>query len=220
MNRLGKSGLAPHCARVCVTGGIACGKSLVGAILEELGAAVIDTDLVCRDLMRAGRPLCGRVAAAFGQSILGADGEIDRGRLARLVFSDAARLRRLNRLVHPAVIREVEAWLAGQAARRGRRRLAVALVPLVFEAGWDRDWDGIVCVGAPVGLQLARLRSRGLTAAAARARIAAQWPVEEKMRRADYVVFNGGGRPCVRRQVAAMVDTITRTRETRYGRHA
>ena len=194
--------------RICVTGGIACGKSMVGAVMEELGVAVIDTDLVCHDLMRAGRPLGRRVAAAFGKSILGADGEIDRRILGRIVFANPGKLKRLNRLVHPAVIRTVDNWLKKQPARRGGRHLAAVLVPLVYEAGWDMAWDRIVCVGAPACLQLERLRGRGLTAAEARVRIAAQWPVEDKMRRADCVVFNGGGRQCARRQVVKIVDAI------------
>jgi len=199
--------------RICVTGGIACGKSLVGAVLEELGVTVIDTDLVCHDLMRAGRPLGRRVAAAFGKSILGADGEIDRGGLAMIVFSNSVKLDRLNRLVHPAVIRAVAKWLKKQAVPGGRRRMVAALVPLVYEAGWDAAWDRIICVGAPAVIQMARLQSRGLTPAAARARVAAQLPVEEKMRRADYVVFNAGGFRCVRHQVVEIADTIMRNME-------
>ncbi len=196
--------------RICVTGGIACGKSLVGAVLAELGVAVIDTDLVCHDLMRVQRPLGRQVTAAFGQAILGDDGEIDRGRLGRIVFANPENLKRLNRLVHPAAIRAVNSWLRKQATRRGGRRLAAVLVPLVYEAGWDTAWDRIVCVAAPVCLQVARLRRRGLAAESARARIAAQWPVEDKMRRADYVVFNGGGRSCARRQVVNIIEAIMR----------
>jgi dephospho-CoA kinase len=192
---------------------------MVGAILEELGVPVIDTDRVCHDLMRVGRPLYRRVVAAFGQAILGAGGAIDRRALGRLVFADAGQLRRLNRLAHPAVIRTVNQWLAGQSAAPRRRRALAALVPLVFETGWDRAWDRVICVAAPAGIQMARLRQRGLSAAAARARIAAQWPVEEKMRRADFVVFNSGGRPCVRRQVLGIVRQIMRHRESWYGRN-
>ena len=202
--------------RICVTGGIACGKSLVGAALAEQGVAVIDADRVCHDQMRVGRPLYKRVVAAFGKSVVGRGGAIDRGVLGRLVFADAARLRRLNRLVHPTVIRAIEKWLKEQAA--GPRRAAAGLVPLVYETGWERAWDRIVCVAAPVNPQIARLRNRGLTAAAARARIAAQWPVEEKMRRADYVVFNSGSRACARRQVLGILAEIMRPMETKYGR--
>ena len=204
--------------RICVTGGIACGKSLVGAALAKWGVAVIDADQVCHAQMRAGRPLCKQVVAEFGKVIVGRGGAIDRGVLGRIVFADPARLRRLNRLVHPAVIREIERWLQEEAAGSRRRRAAAGLVPLVYETGWAGAWDLIVCVAAPLNLQLARLRKRGLSVKAARARIAAQWPVEEKMRRADYVVFNSGSRACARRQVLGILETIMQPAEKKYGR--
>lgn len=200
--------------RVCVTGGIACGKSLVGAVLKEAGVAVIDTDRVCHERMKAGRPLFRRVVAAFGKAIVGAGGEIDRDVLGGLVFSDAEKLKQLNRLVHPEIIRAVEVWLGSQAAGLRRRHLAAALVPLVYETGWERAWDRIICVGAPAHIQVERLKSRGLTAAEAQARIAAQWPVEEKMQRADYVVFNSGTRHCARRQIVRILEDIMQHAET------
>ncbi len=204
--------------RICVTGGIACGKNLVGAALARRGVAVLDADRVCHAAMRAGGPLARRVAAAFGPRVVGRGGAIDRRVLGRLVFADAARRRRLNRLVHPVVIRAVGRWLRERAAGARRRRAAAVLVPLVYEAGWERAWDRIVCVAAPANLQLARLRRRGVAAAGARARIAAQWPVEEKMRRADHVVFNSGSPACARRQARGILEEIMRPVEKRYGR--
>ncbi|MFH1477476.1 MAG: dephospho-CoA kinase [Verrucomicrobiota bacterium] len=106
--------------RICVTGGIACGKSLVGACLETLGVAVIEADTVCHGLMRAGTPLFPRIVAAFGRAILGSDGEIDRAALGRRVFGDAAALLRLNAILHPAAKRAIEAWVR---ARREEFRL-------------------------------------------------------------------------------------------------
>lgn len=202
--------------RVCVTGGIACGKNLVGDALVELGVPVIDADQVCHDQMKSGHPLFRRIVAVFGKVILGSDGEISRSALARRVFSNAGSLKKLNRLMHPKVIRVIEAWMRKQVA--GGHRLVAALVPLVYEAGWERAWDWIICVGAPVPLQMKRLKQRGLTASEARARIAAQWPVEEKMRRADSVVFNDGTRDCARRQTARIFKDITQHRESQHGR--
>lgn len=191
-----------------MTGGIACGKNLVGEALAARGAEVIDTDAVSHALLRNGQPLHCRVVAAFGRRILGPGGEIDRGALGRIVFADPAKRRRLERLVHPAVIRAVDRWL------RARRRLAAVLVPLAYEVGWERAWDRVVCVAAPAPVQLARLRRRGLSEAEARARIAAQWPVEEKMRRADFVVFNSGGLASARKQAARILNSIRRYEET------
>lgn len=196
---------------VCVTGGIACGKSLAGAMFAALGAVVLDTDRVCRALMRAGSPLGRRVARAFGPECLGRGGRLDRAALGRIVFGDAAKLRRLNRIVHPAVIRHVESWLARLAVGR-RRRVAVVLAPLVYEIGWERAWDRIVCVAAPERAQAARLKLRGLSAVEARRRIDAQLPVEEKMLRSDYVLFNGGARACLRRQAEMIYGDVLNLR--------
>ena len=204
--------------RVCVTGGIACGKNLIGAMLEEMGVPVIDADLVCHDLMKSGGGLYKRLVAAFGKTILGADNEINRRAMGRRVFADAAKLKRLNRLVHPEVIRAIDAWIGAQAPGAGRRRMVAALVPLVYEAHWERAWDWIICVGAPMSVQIARLKSRGLTELEARVRIAAQWSVDEKMKRADYVVFNAGTPECARRQIARIFDDMMQHMEKKHGR--
>jgi len=211
---------AGRLARICVTGGIACGKNLAGATLAKLGVPVIDADQVCHAMMQSGGPFFKRLVAAFGEGIVGSDGEIDRGFLGRRVFADEKELKRLNRLAHPGVMRTIEAWIVEQAGGgAGRLGIIVALVPLVYEAEWERAWDWIICVGAPMSVQVERLKLRGLTPAEARARIAAQWPVEEKMRRADYVVFNGGTPDCARRQTVRIFDDIVQHMEKKHGRN-
>ena len=205
--------------RVCVTGGIACGKNLIGDFLAEQGVPVIDADRVCRDLMKSGTPLFTRLMAVFGESILGAGGEINRSALGCRVFADSEKLKELNRLVHPEVIRAIEAWIGQQSVGVGRRLVVAALVPLVYEAQWEGAWDRIICVAAPVSVQIERLQRRGLTGSEARMRIAAQWPVEEKMRRADYVVFNGGTRACARRQAVRICDDVMQHMEKKHGRN-
>ena len=231
--------------RICVTGGIACGKSLVGAYLEARGVAVIDADAVCHGLMRAGTPVFQGIVDAFGREILGSDGGIDRAVLGRRVFGDAAALGVLNALLHPAAQSAIEEWvLARQAEARlrqgfgGQARLqpvaaisdpksavrnkkseiinsaqgwrggAVAVIPLLYEAAWEAAWDRVVCVGAPMALQQKRLRAKGFTEKEAHDRIAAQWPVEEKMKRADYVIFNAGTRVCAQRQTDQVMQHI------------
>ncbi|MFA5043919.1 MAG: dephospho-CoA kinase [Kiritimatiellia bacterium] len=221
--------------RICVTGGIACGKSLVGACLETLGVAVIDADTVCHDLMRVGMPLFAPIVSAFGGGILAPDGEIDRRSLGRRVFGDAAALDRLNALLHPAARDAIEDWVR---ARREEARLqpvaavgnrqseiknqkskiinsahgwrggAAAIIPLLYEAAWEAAWDRVICVSAPLALQLERLRSKGFTEKEAHDRIAAQWPVEEKVERADYVVFNAGTPACAQMQTVQIMQCI------------
>ena len=214
--------------RLCVTGGIACGKSLVGARLEALGVAVIEADTVCHGLMRAGTPLFSQIVAAFGRAILAPDGDIDRAVLGRRVFGDAVALGRLNAIMHPAAQAAIEAWVL---ARREEARLqsaatisnqksaisnsaqgwhggVVAIIPLLYETAWEAAWDRVICVSAPIALQRERLRSKGFTEKEIHDRMAAQWPVEEKMKRADYVVFNAGTQVCAQRQIVKVMQHI------------
>ncbi len=197
--------------QLCLTGGIACGKSLAGDMLKTLKVPVIDADQVCRDLMQSNKALLKRLIALFGKAVLGANGKIDRAALGRLVFADTKKLNTLNRLVHPQARRNIESWLKEQSG--DRQRIVAVLVPLVYEAQWERKWDKIICVSAPITMQIARLRQRGLTAAAAKARIAAQWPVTKKMLRADYVVFNSGTPEYMRRQLISIIKDITQHME-------
>ena len=190
MSRTSDQGTA-RARRVAVTGGIACGKTAVARILGRLGAAVWEADAAAHRLLRRGTPVYARVVRRFGPGILRADGEIDRRQLGRRVFAAARERRALNALVHPAVIRALRAWLAEQ---RRRGRPAVAVVPLLFEAGLGRGWDAVICVATGRAEALRRLRQRGLSACAARQRLEAQWPLARKIRRADVVLWNKGTR--------------------------
>jgi dephospho-CoA kinase len=210
--------------RICVTGGIACGKSLVGVYLDALGVAIIEADTVCHGLMRAGTPLFSQIVAAFGRAIMAPDGEIDRAVLGRRVFGDAAALGRLNALLHPAAQGAIEAWVL---ARREEARLNIgqgwrggvaAIIPLLYETAWEAAWDRVICVSAPMALQQKRLRSKGFTEKEAHDRMAAQWPVEEKMKRADYVVFNAGMQVCAQRQTVQVMQHIGNPVEKSDGR--
>ena len=222
--------------RICITGGIACGKSLVGEILAEQGVPVREADDVCHELMTSDVDLRRRLIDAFGRDIVTPDGGIDRQKLGQLVFVDPDRLVVLNRLVHPPARRAIASWMAqrqaeaaSQAEAAGRVEAAVvtgcgwrggaaAVVPLVYEAEWENNWDWIVCVGSPAPLQIERLKIRGLSEKEARSRLAAQLPVEEKMRRAHSVIFNTGTRQCVRRQTEQWFHNLINQRESSYGR--
>ncbi|MDD5679320.1 MAG: dephospho-CoA kinase [Kiritimatiellae bacterium] len=210
--------------RLCVTGGIACGKSLVGAYLEAIGVAVIDADAVCHGLMRAGAPLFGQIVAAFGREILAPDGGIDRAVLGRRVFGDATALGRLNALLHPAARDAIERWVLArrEEARRnmgpGWRGGVAAIIPLLYEAAWEAAWDRVICVAAPIALQRERLRSKGYTEEEVHNRLAAQLPVEEKMKRADYVVFNAGTLSCAQIQTVQVMQQIVNHVENSDGR--
>ena len=172
-----------------MTGGIACGKSTVADFWRRWGAETLDADDVAHALIVPGGAAVAAVLDAFGPAVRAADGGIDRERLGRIAFADPAARRRLEALLHPAVIRRMRAWAEG-VRREGRR--GVAVVPLLFEAGMEKEWDAVVCVASDEQTMLERLAARGLSPAEAKARIASQWPVREKMARADRVIENNG----------------------------
>ena len=185
--------------RVGLTGGIACGKTVVRQLLEGRGAFTIDADEIVHRLMGSGTNLTGRIAEAFGPDVLSPSGAVDRSRLGRIVFSDPAERAKLNALVHPEVIRE-EKRLLREAEDRG---VAVAVVDaaLMIEAGTYRDYDRLLVVHCPRALQLERLVARGLTSAEASRRVDAQMPVEEKKAYADCLIDTSGSLADTERQV-------------------
>ena len=172
-----------------MTGGIACGKSTAADFWRRRGAETLDADDVAHALIAPGGAAVAAVVDAFGPAVRAADGGVDRARLGRIAFADEAARRRLEALLHPAVIRRMRAWADG-IRRAGQR--GVAVVPLLFEAGMEKEWDAVVCVAADEKTMLERLAARGLSPAEAKARIASQWPVREKRTRADRVIENNG----------------------------
>ncbi|GLJ78804.1 dephospho-CoA kinase [Microbacterium imperiale] len=177
---------------IALTGGIASGKSTIARRLEEHGAVVIDADAIVRDVQRPGSEVLERIAAEFGAQVLAPSGELDRAALAAVVFSDAAARERLNAIVHPAVRsesqRRFDAALAAQ-----EDAVVVYDVPLLVEARVDDPWDLIVVAHAPAAVRADRLqRLRGMTAAQAADRIAAQVPDEQRLAIADVVIDTSG----------------------------
>ncbi len=177
--------------KVGLTGGIGSGKSAVSALLAERGAVVVDADRIAREVVAAGTPGLARVVQRFGADLLLADGELDRPALGRRVFGDPAELADLNALVHPLVGERTVA-LFEQAEADGARVL-VHDVPLLVENGLAPAYDVVVVVAAEPATQLDRLvRLRGMAGADARARVAAQAPLADKLAVATHVVHNDG----------------------------
>jgi len=177
-----------------LTGGIATGKSTVAAMLASRGAAVVDADLLAREVVEPGSPGLVAVAAAFGAEVLTATGRLDRARLAAIVFADPASRRRLEEITHPLIHARIDERVAAAAA--ARPPLVVAQVPLLFEIGGQSAYpDGVLLVYADAATQLRRLHERdGLSEEAARLRLAAQLPIERKRKLATWVIDNGGRR--------------------------
>ncbi|MEO7259987.1 MAG: dephospho-CoA kinase [Jatrophihabitantaceae bacterium] len=175
---------------VGLTGGIGSGKSTVATRLAQLGAVVIDSDQLAREVVAVGSPGLARVVERFGPDVLAPDGSLDRPRLGQLVFSDPAALADLNAIVHPLVRARSEA-LSSQAAAGGAAAV-VHDIPLLVENQLAAGYDTVIVVEAPLELRLQRLAGRGLDAETARARIAAQASDGQRRAVADIVLDNSG----------------------------
>ena len=170
-----------------LTGGIASGKSTVARILQKHGSAIIEADLLAHEFLKPENPVSQKVVEEFGGEILGADGRIDRARLGEIVFGHPEKLARLNALIHPLVLREIERRLA-ELARPGGPSIAVVVAALHIEAGYAKKFDRLVVAWCRPEQQIDRLVARGLSHEQAAARVASQMPMEEKRRLADDVI--------------------------------
>ena len=198
---------------VGLTGNIGSGKSTVAQLLSERGATIIDADVLSRRAVEVGTPAFRAIVERWGTSILGAEGAIDRGALRRIVFSDAAQLEQLNRIVHPAVER-MRVALVEQARQRGDR-IVVCDIPLLFEKKMTGKFDRIVLVDAPRPVRLERLvRERGLRETEAMAMIVAQMPAELKRARADFVIDNDDTLAALDRRVAEVWSALLQAAES------
>lgn len=184
--------------RVALTGGIASGKTFVANELARLGAVIIDSDLIAREVVEPGTPGLAAVIERFGEEVLLPDGSLDRPALGRIIFGDETARADLNAIVHPLVRRR--AAELEDAAPEGA--VVVQVVPLLVETGLDRGFDTIVVTDVPVETQVARLMARNkLTEAEAQARIAAQAPRQQRLAVATHVIDNSGPKTATRAQV-------------------
>lgn len=174
-----------------LTGGVGMGKSVAARWLGERGISVVDTDVLARQVVEPGQPAIEEIRAAFGNDVLSTDGHLRRDEMARRVFSSSADRQRLEHILHPR-IREL--WLAQVAGWRAEGRPCGAVViPLLFETAAEKNFDSVVCVACSAATQLQRLNERGWTHEQISGRLAAQWPVQQKMARANHVVWTEGG---------------------------
>jgi dephospho-CoA kinase len=182
-----------------LTGNIATGKSTVAALLRELGAEVIDADALVHELYQPGTEVTRRVAETFGAGALRPDGGVDRQKLGAMVWNDAAKLKALESIVHPAV-----AALRETKIRQATRPVVVLEAVKLFESGQHKICHQLWVVTASASVQLQRLmQQRGLSEEQARARLNAQPPLDEKLKIADVVIDNSGTLDDLRRKVEA-----------------
>ena len=177
--------------QVALTGGIATGKSYCLNRFAALGVPTIDADRLARLAVAPGSPALAAVVQRFGASMLREDGTLDRAALARIVFADRIARTDLEAIVHPDVYRRIREWFAQMPHGTAT---AIADIPLLFETGHEHDFDAVVVAACSPDEQLRRLVTRDrLSERDARARLAAQSPIDEKVRRADYVINTGEG---------------------------
>ena len=192
--------------RVGLTGGIATGKSYVVRRLREARVPVVDSDVLAREAVAPGSPGLAAIVARFGSDVLTPAGELDRARIGDLVFRDESARKDLEAIVHPAVRRGMADFFGGLPPDTP---FAVADIPLLYETRAERNFDAVVVVACPPALQIERVMRRdGLSREAAERRMAAQLPIEEKVRRADYVIRTDGAYADTDAQVAALLDSL------------
>lgn len=185
-----------------LTGGIATGKSSVDKMLAARGATVIDADALAREAVLPGEPTLERVVQRFGAGVLLADGTIDRRLLGEIVFADPNARYDLERITHPRIIELSQLHIAAGLASDAP--LVSVDIPLLYEGERDSTFPGVLVVYAPPDVQIRRLRERnGLDEAAAQQRLDAQIPIDEKRRRATWVIDNSGDLDATERQVDA-----------------
>ena len=167
------------------------GKSTSAQLLRDRGVLVVDTDDLARQVVEPGQPALAEVVAAFGPEIVGPDGRLRRNELARLVFADPAARRQLEAILHPRIRllwrAQVETW------RAEGHPLAVVVIPLLFETKAEAELDATICVACTLPTQQQRLLARGWSLEQIQQRNRAQWPIEQKIARADYLVWSEAG---------------------------
>jgi dephospho-CoA kinase len=181
---------------VALTGGIGSGKSLAGEFFAELGAIVVDSDQLARDVIERGTPGFDEVLAAFGDEILTA-GLIDRKKLGEIVFSDEAKRKELEAIVHPLIRTALEE--IKNSAPQGS--VIINQIPLLAETGGKERFDLVIAITSDLELRRSRLIARGLSAHEIEKRLAAQVQDSEREAIADYIITNHGDRDNLLRQV-------------------
>ena len=189
--------------KVCgLTGGVGMGKSTAAGFFLRLGARVVDTDELARQLVEPGQPALSEIQNQFGAGVIAAGGGLRRDELARIVFAHEVARKKLEAILHPRIragwLAQIENW------RKENHSLAIVVIPLLFETQAETSFEKIICVACSPAAQQARLRERGWNDGQIRQRVAAQWPVEQKITCSDFVIWAEGS-PAVHEQQASRI---------------
>jgi dephospho-CoA kinase len=193
--------------RVGLTGGIASGKTTVASMLRDLDCPVLNLDPLGHELLEQGQEAYDEVVRDFGQEVLDAHGNVDRRKLGEIIFANPQKRERLNQILHPRILDVARKWFAA-LAQPGGPDLAIVEAALIYEARYHKDLDKVIVCWSRPEQQLQRLLERGLTEAQARARMAAQMPIDEKRKLADEVIDCSGTTEETERQIAEVAKRI------------
>jgi len=184
-----------------LTGGVGMGKSTAAAFFSQSGARVVDTDEIARELVQPGQPALAEIKKEFGGKIISSTGELKRSELAQIIFADNAARKKLEAILHPRIR---ENWRAQvKTWRQENCPLAIVIIPLLFETAAESHFEKIICVASSAAAQHERLAARGWSPEQIRQRIAAQFPVEQKIARSHFVLWTEG-------KLAAHAQQVTR----------
>ena len=189
-----------------LTGGVGMGKSTAAGFIHARDAQVVDTDEIARQLVEPGRPALAEIKNQFGGKIISSAGGLKRGELAQIIFADAVARKKLEEILHPKIR---ERWLAQiEVWRKENHSLAVVVIPLLFETQAESQFEKIICVACSAANQQQRLLQRGWTSEQIRQRIAAQMPIDQKIARADFVVWTDGDLDSHRQQIERILSRL------------
>jgi dephospho-CoA kinase len=182
-----------------LTGGPGMGKSEAARVLVERGVAVIDTDDVAREVVEPGQSGLEAVRREFGAEVIATDGTLNREALAAKVFQESSARTQLEGILHPLIRQR---WLETAKGWRAKGlKAGVVVIPLLFETGAEQEFERVICIACSAQLQSARLHERGWNAAQVTGRLSAQWPIDRKIDRSQYVVWNDSSIEVLREQL-------------------
>jgi dephospho-CoA kinase len=192
--------------KIALTGGIATGKTYVATRLREAGVPMVDADVLSREVVAPGSPALAAIRKRFGPDAVRRDGTMDRIRVGQIVFKDKRARLDLEAIIHPAVVKAINDFFATLPKRTP---FAVADIPLVFETNRDKEFDAIIVVACPRDMQLQRMMERNkLSKEDAERRLAAQLPIDQKVKKATYVIDNSGSFEQTDAQIAALIEKL------------
>lgn len=195
--------------KIGLTGGIGSGKSTVASMLRDRDCTVLEMDPIGHELLEPEQAAYDEVVGEFGLEILGPGAVVDRGKLGAIIFANPAKRQRLNAILHPRILDVVRNWFKA-LDRPGGPEFAIVEAALILESGFQKELDRILVCWCPAEQQLARLEQRGFSPEEARARIAAQMPIDQKRAMADDVIDCSKSITETERQVDALLAKLKR----------